>query len=122
MALLRTLLLATQGSSVQDATSINSPIAPIVPDYGAAFFHMLLTFGALLLVVIFTVWIVKKWGRVRFGKSRGNEEIVILEKRILGPKTVLYIIEVDGTKLLIGESQLEIRALHQWPAPESADS
>jgi flagellar biogenesis protein FliO len=90
---------------------------PPVQDYGAAFFKMILMLFALLAVVVLTVWIIKRWGHGRLGRFKDKQGIHILEKRILSPKTALYTIEVEGSRLLVVESQLEVRALHQWQVP-----
>ena len=41
--------------------------------------------------------------------------IQVLEKRMLSPKSILYLIEVEGQKVLVAESQHEIRRLESWP-------
>ena len=90
---------------------------PPVQDYGASFFKMILMLFALFVVVVLTVWIIKKWGHGRLGRFKDKQGIHILEKRILSPKTALYTVEVEGARLLVVESQLEVRALHQWQVP-----
>ena len=35
----------------------------------------------------------------------------VLEKRPLSPKTMLYLIEMNGEEVVIAESQLEVRVL-----------
>jgi flagellar biogenesis protein FliO len=90
---------------------------PEVQDYGAAFFKMILMLVALLVLVVLTVWIIKRWGFGKMGRLKDKQSIQILEKRVLSPKTALYTIEIEGSRLLVVESQLEVRALHQWQVP-----
>lgn len=92
-------------------------LPPPAQDYGAAFFKMLLVLFALLTVVILSVWMIKRWGAGRFGRFKDKQGIHILEKRMISPKTALYKIEVEGSRLLVVESQLEVRALHRWQIP-----
>jgi hypothetical protein len=93
-----------------------------VEDYGAAFFKMIMMLLSILVLVILTVWVIKRWGHGRLGRFKDKQSIHILEKRILSPKTALYLIEIEGSQLLVAESQLEVRPLHQWQAPKETDS
>lgn len=89
---------------------------PLVEDYGAAFFKMIVMLLGILVLVILTIWIIKRFGHGRVGRFRDKQSIHILEKRVLSPKSILYLIEVEGARLLVAESQLEMRPLHQWQA------
>lgn len=82
-----------------------------MPSYEATFFKMLLTLGGLIILVFFTIWVLKKATNGRFGNMGSQKKITILEKKPLSPKTLLYLIELDGKKILISESQLEVRTL-----------
>ena len=88
-----------------------------VDDYVAAFFKMILMLLIILVLVVLTIWVIKRWGHGRIGRFKDKQSIHILEKRILSPKTALYLIEIEGAQLLVAESQLEVRPLHQWQAP-----
>jgi flagellar biogenesis protein FliO len=80
-------------------------------DYGAAFVKMFLTLIVLILLLCLTTWVLKRLLRARWEKRSSNQMIHILEKRMLSPKTMLYFIEVDGKKMVIAESQLEVKEL-----------
>ena len=47
-------------------------------------------------------------GQFKMGSGRS---INILEKRALSPKSILYIVEIGSKKVLISESQVEVRTL-----------
>jgi flagellar biogenesis protein FliO len=49
-------------------------------------------------------------GKGKFSLGSGRS-INILEKRALSPKSILYIVEIGNKKILIAESQVEVRAL-----------
>lgn len=87
--------------------------API--SYEAAFMKMLLCLAGILLLVFFTAWVLRRLSQGRSGFLNGQKAIKVLEKRSLSPKSVLYLIEVEGQKVLISESQLEVRALTSAP-------
>jgi flagellar protein FliO/FliZ len=88
-------------------------IAPVdlVPGYEGAFLKMFLALIALVIGIFFTVWLLKKFAQGRWSQGNSNRSIKIIEKRPLSPKTMLYIIDVDGQQSVIAESQLEVKHL-----------
>jgi flagellar protein FliO/FliZ len=78
--------------------------------YESAFVRMLVTLAGLVFLIFATFWVLRRLGKGKFKMGSGRA-INIVEKRALSPKSMLYIIEIDNKKILISESQLEIRAL-----------
>jgi flagellar biogenesis protein FliO len=78
--------------------------------YENAFVRMLVTLLGLVFLVFVTFWVLRKLGKGKF-KMGGGKAIQILERRALSQKTMLYVVEVDNKKILISESQLEVRTL-----------
>jgi flagellar biogenesis protein FliO len=75
-------------------------------------FALLKMFFSLLVVAALlglTIWFIRRLMRYRFEKSGGVEAIKILEKKMISPKTMLYFVEIEGKKVLLAESQLEVR-------------
>jgi flagellar protein FliO/FliZ len=94
--------------------SMPSPvISPVemVPGYEGAFLKMFLTLLVLIVGIFVTVWLLKKMSQGRWAQGNSNRSIKIIEKRPLSPKTMLYIIDVDGQQSVIAESQLEVKHL-----------
>jgi len=108
-------------------TSTPSAPAPVTPDqnttpaplpspqemthsYESAFIRMLITLIGLILLIFVTFWILRrlKGGRFRFG---GSQAIDVLEKKAISQKTILYLIRAGNKKVLLSESQLEVRAV-----------
>lgn len=110
-------IYGTTALSYAEDTTPTSPIegfvfqADHIPSYEATFIKMLITLGGLLALVFLTIWIFKKIAQGRFGSIGTHKKIIILEKKPLSPKTLLYLIELDGKKILISESQLEVRTI-----------
>ncbi len=113
-------MLFIYGSTVLSYADDAAPTSPVesfifktdhIPSYEATFIKMLITLGGLLALVFFTIWILKKISNGRFGSLGTHKKIIVLEKKPLSPKTLLYLIELDGKKILISESQLEVRTL-----------
>lgn len=94
---------------------VEAPLTPspveMVPGYEGAFLKMFLVLIALIVGIFFTVWILKKLSQGRWTQGNQNRSIKIIEKRPLSPKTMLYIIDVDGQQSVIAESQLEVKHL-----------
>jgi flagellar biogenesis protein FliO len=97
-------------SLLADAAAPSPDVTEALPSYEGAFLKMILTLLALVVGIIGTVWFMRRLsgGRLSGGSSRS---IKILEKKALSPKTMLYVIEVEGKQTVIAESQLEIKRL-----------
>ncbi len=78
--------------------------------YENAFVRMLVTLLGLVLLVFATFWILRRLGKGKFKMGSGNS-INVLERRALSPKSMLYIVQIGNKKVLISESQLEVRGL-----------
>ena len=80
-------------------------------DYQGAFIKMFVVLGLLLTLISVTIWLIKRLMKNRAEVANNHKIIQVIEKRILSPKSILYLIEVDNQKILISESQLEVRPL-----------
>lgn len=87
-------------------------------ELGATFGKMLLSLIALIVLLGVSYWFLKRLIQQRLQKGVGEAAIQIVEKRMISPKTILYLIEVEGKKILIAESQLEIKRLEGFDASE----
>ena len=92
----------------------------ITHNYEGAFVRMLVTLGGLIALVIATFWFLRRIGKGSF-RSGNGQGINIIEKRPLSPKSMLYLIEYENKKILIAESQLEVRALSTFEAEVSQE-
>ena len=91
------------------------------PDIGAALVKMILSFLVVILLLFGTYWFVRKLIQNRLRKGVGDQSIQILEKKMLSPKTMLYLIEVENKKVLLAESHLEIKRLESFTEPPSVE-
>lgn len=81
------------------------------PEYKPAFFKMFFILFALLALVFLTFWIFKNFTRIRLHQANQTKSIKIIEKRAISPKSLLYLIEIEGKKIVVSESSLEVRKL-----------
>lgn len=91
--------------------SDNSSVDLATTTYETAFIRMLFVLIGLLLFTCLGVYLFKRFSTNRLQQSNHARNIKILEKRAISPKSMLYLVEVGGKKLLLGESQLELRHL-----------
>lgn len=92
------------------SSGIETPPIPSV-NYEHAFFKMIATLIGLLLLIFLTVWLLRRLSQGRLGLANSSRTIKIIEKRALSPKSMLYLIEIGGQRVVIAESQLEVRAI-----------
>jgi len=100
-------------------TPIETPAAPehaLVSkapqsSYEHALIKMILTLGGLLLLVFLTLWVLRKLSNGRMGGFGTPKKIKVLEKRPLSPKTVIYLLELNGKEVFVAESQLEVKTI-----------
>lgn len=102
-----------QGELIASAASETIPATP-TPDLGIAFIKMLMTFAALILLLLGTYWVIRRFFQQRMLKGGSHQEIHILEKKMLSPKTILYLVEVENKKILVAESHLEIKRIESF--------
>jgi flagellar protein FliO/FliZ len=102
-------------SLLADAAPEVAPAAPeALPSYEVAIVKMFLALLALVVGIIGTIWFLKRLSKGRLGGLRGGgsgRSIVILEKKALSSKTMLYVVEIEGKQALIAESQMEVRRI-----------
>ena len=80
-------------------------------EFKSVFFKMLFNLIALVILIVATYYFFKRFTKMKFINQNQNSNIKILEKRVLSPKSILYLIEIDGKKSLISESHLEVRKI-----------
>lgn len=102
-----------------DLTALNDAVENTMTqmpssDYGGALIKMFLSLIVLVALLYATVWFLRRLVQQRLQKGSDSQSIQILEKRMISPKTMLYLIEVDGKKTLIAESHLEVKRLESF--------
>ena len=96
---------------------------PPIPseNYGASFMKMIIALVVIFVAVAIVIWLIKNFSRGRFARGAGPRRIEIIERRALSQKSVLYLLEVDGARVLVSESQNEVRTLYQGAIPEEKE-
>lgn len=79
--------------------------------YEGAFTKMLLVLAGLIVLIFLTVWILRQISQGKFTGGASYRTIKILERKALSPKSSLYIVEIEGKRIMIAESQVEVRCI-----------
>lgn len=118
------MLFYLLGKVVYSADASGEPTVQELPvpdissgEYGLVFVKMFLTLIALIVLMGLSFWFLRRLVRNRANRSSSQQMIQILEKRMISPKSMLFLVEVEGQKILLAESQHEIRRLQNWPYP-----
>jgi flagellar protein FliO/FliZ len=82
--------------------------------YESALVRMLVTLLGLVFLVFATFWILRRLGKGKFKMGSSGRMVNVIERRALSPKTMLYVVEIGNKKVLISESQLEVRTLANY--------
>jgi flagellar biogenesis protein FliO len=103
-----------QGNLSAVNSSIEIPPLPQTGDYGLGLVKMFLTMIAIIVLFYVSYWFLRKLVRDRLQKGTAHHSIQILEKRMISAKTVLYLVQCDDKKILLAESQLEIKKIESF--------
>lgn len=90
------------------ADVVQDPTVIPMNDFGAVLFKMLTALLIIVLMLFATYWVLKKLIGKRSFRGAPEQAIHIIDKKMLSPKTALYLVEFEGKKVLFAESHLEI--------------
>lgn len=79
------------------------------PQFQKVFLKMIVYLVLFIILSFATIWSLKRMGRSKLALANSNKAIKILEKRMLSPKSAIYLIELDGKKILVSESHLDMK-------------
>lgn len=82
-----------------------------ISDFQEKFFRMIYLLALLVGLMIAASWILKKMMKTRISQMNVESSIKVLETRSLSPKSILYLVEVEGKRMIIAESHLKIEKI-----------
>ena len=74
-------------------------------NYWQQFFRMMFILGLILGVVLLIAWILKSYLNKRIKHVNTQNRIKVLERRNLSQKSMLFLVEVEGKKMVVSDSQ-----------------
>ena len=78
------------------------------------FVKMILVLGAMVFVLLGISWWVKRWNQRSFEKVNDTNIIKIIERRQIAPRVSVYLIEVEGHTILVGETPQGLTRLSEY--------
>ncbi len=81
-----------------------TPAPPEAIDLLGPLLQTLLFIFLFVAFLLTATYLIRRIGRARWNKESQTSDIQILERRSLSPKSALYLIEVKGKQILIGET------------------
>lgn len=88
--------------------------------FESKFIRMLVILGFLIGFMILSSWILKKMMRSRVQQMNTSSDIKLYETRPLSPRCTLYLVEVEGRRLLIAESPSNITHIASFDAVDDS--
>ncbi|SCA63763.1 Uncharacterized protein SCG7109_BB_00040 [Chlamydiales bacterium SCGC AG-110-M15] len=80
-------------------------------NFGEEFSKMILILALIIGLLLFSAWFLKRLMHQRVEQMNQSSEIKILERRIINQKTIIYIMEVSGKRIVVGESPAGLTTL-----------
>jgi flagellar biogenesis protein FliO len=92
----------------------NSP-----PEFTQLFIKTIIMLVALLGLVVSGMWLLRRFGLAKYDIQNTKAQVSVLERRVLSPKSALWIISVDDEKFLIvdGSQGAAITQLQKRSSP-----
>lgn len=79
---------------------------------------MLATLGLVIGLILIAAWFLKRFANARLEQVNNTSAIKVTERRSLSPKTVLYLLELEGKAILIAESHNGVTSLATFKSDE----
>ena len=83
-----------------------------------AFLNMFISLGVIVVLLLFAGWFLKRMLNTKMTQANQGSRIKIIERRSLAPKSNLYLLNVGGKGLLVGESAAGLHTLMELPLDE----
>lgn len=87
----------------QDPEPLPSPEAE-TSRFMYEFIKMIVILGGMVGILLFLSWYSKRMTAQKFEKGNDDSYIKILEKRALSPRSVIFLLEIEGKSILVGET------------------
>jgi flagellar biosynthetic protein FliO len=84
-------------------------------NYWGEFVNMLFTLFFVIILIVLSVWLLKRIMRSRVQNLNRSNGVKILERRPLTQKSSIYLIDILGKGLVISESPAGIHTLCEFP-------
>jgi flagellar biogenesis protein FliO len=80
------------------------------------FVNMMATLGLIISLILIVAWFLKRMLNARQDVANTTSLIKVVERRALSPKTVIYLLDIEGKSIIISESQNGVTRLADYTA------
>jgi len=87
--------------------------------YGALWDKTLMLLIVVMLILFVGTWYLKKFGTANVKDAGKDARIQLIEKRVLSPKAVVYLLSIDGHKIALSETSSGVQLLGEIKNPIS---
>lgn len=90
--------------------SLEEPTPELVDQshFMGEFFKMLLILAALITLMYFIAWYMKRMTTVRIDQYNDSSSMKILERRQVSQRTTLFLMEIEGEKIVMAETPTSV--------------
>ncbi|MDP1836632.1 MAG: flagellar biosynthetic protein FliO [Chlamydiales bacterium] len=106
------LELPKDSPMVQHLLDSNNPNAD---SFMAEFFTMIVMLGLTLIGMLIVAWFLKRFLYSRLQQTNSTSGIRISERRTLGPRSMIYLVEIEGSRFIVGETPSGLVRLGDLP-------
>jgi flagellar biosynthetic protein FliO len=99
-----TLLTALLYAQEAVPTDLLEEPAALEYNFKGEFTRMMVILGLIVALIFGTTWVIRRLGKGRMRAFSSNSAIRVLERRAVSPKSCIYLVEVEGTKIVVGDS------------------
>lgn len=85
--------------------------------YGELWSKTLLMLVVVLLALFAGTWYLKRFGPMKLKENAKDSRIQIIEKKVISPKAVIYLLSIDGQKVALSETSAGIQVLQELGKP-----
>lgn len=77
---------------------------------------MIVMLGLTLVAMLLVAWFLKRFLYSRLQQTNSTSGIRIEERRSLGPRSMIYLVEIEGSRFIVGETPSGLVRLGDLPA------
>lgn len=108
-ALLFFLSLAPYLTSIDHEEQVQTEVvAPTIDNYESKLYTMIFYSSCALIVAFIITYYIRKISSQNFQSLNAHNNLKIIERRSLSPKSVLYLVQLGDSKYIVSESHVDV--------------
>jgi flagellar biogenesis protein FliO len=83
--------------------------------FGDQILKMLFALATIVSLILLTAWLMRRLSKNRTRYGNHSHHIKVIERRPIGPKTTLYLLDIMGQGVVIADAPGGVRTLYELP-------